>query len=104
MSTRGTLDLDDATDAELLAAHVEGDPDAFAELVRRHRDRLWAVAVRTLHDREEAADALGQLAEEAGLSLIEMAIAFVLNHPAVTSAIMVVMMAAMTPVIVATVS
>lgn len=48
----------EATDAALLAAHVEGDPDAFAELVRRHRDRLWAVAVRTLHDREEAADAL----------------------------------------------
>ena len=35
----------------------------------------------------EAAEALGQLAEEAGLSLIEMAIAFVVNHPAVTSAI-----------------
>jgi aryl-alcohol dehydrogenase-like predicted oxidoreductase len=35
----------------------------------------------------EAAEALSQLAEEAGLSLIEMAIAFVLNHPAVTSAI-----------------
>ncbi|MEW1787567.1 RNA polymerase sigma factor SigM, partial [Streptomyces albidoflavus] len=32
-------------DAELLAAHVGGDPDAFAELVRRHRDRLWAVAL-----------------------------------------------------------
>jgi RNA polymerase sigma-70 factor, ECF subfamily len=45
-------------DAELLAAHVAGDPDAFAELVRRHRDRLWAVALRTLGDREEAADAL----------------------------------------------
>jgi aryl-alcohol dehydrogenase-like predicted oxidoreductase len=35
----------------------------------------------------EAAEALSQLAEGAGLSLIEMAIAFVLNHPAVTSAI-----------------
>jgi aryl-alcohol dehydrogenase-like predicted oxidoreductase len=35
----------------------------------------------------EAAEALAQLAEEAGLSLIEMAIAFVLKHPAVTSAI-----------------
>jgi aryl-alcohol dehydrogenase-like predicted oxidoreductase len=35
----------------------------------------------------EAADALGQLAEEAGLSLIHMAIAFVVNHPAVTAAI-----------------
>ena len=46
------------TDAELLQAHAEGDPDAFGELVRRPRDRLWAVALRTLGDREEAADAL----------------------------------------------
>jgi RNA polymerase sigma-70 factor, ECF subfamily len=46
------------SDAALLAAHVAGDPNAFAELVRRHRDRLWAVALRTLGDREEAADAV----------------------------------------------
>ena len=46
------------SDADLLRAHVEGDPQAFAELVRRHRDRLWAVAVRTIGDREEAADAV----------------------------------------------
>ncbi|GAA4940372.1 RNA polymerase sigma factor SigM [Actinoplanes utahensis] len=46
------------SDAELIRAHVEGDPDAFAELVRRHRDRLWAVALRTVGDREEAADAV----------------------------------------------
>ena len=45
-------------DAALLRAHVDGDPDAFATLVRRHRDRLWAVALRTLGDREEAADAV----------------------------------------------
>jgi RNA polymerase sigma-70 factor, ECF subfamily len=45
-------------DVALLRAHVSGDPDAFDELVRRHRDRLWAVAIRTLGDREEAADAL----------------------------------------------
>jgi RNA polymerase sigma-70 factor (ECF subfamily) len=48
----------DARDRELLAAHVGGDPDAFGTLVARHRDRLWAVALRTLGDREEAADAL----------------------------------------------
>ena len=35
----------------------------------------------------EAADALAKLAEEAGMSLIHMAIAFVANHPAVTAAI-----------------
>ena len=45
-------------DRDLLAAHVAGNSDAFAELVRRHRDRLWAVALRTTADREEAADAL----------------------------------------------
>ncbi len=35
----------------------------------------------------EAADALAVLAEEAGLSLIELALAFVIRHPAVTAAI-----------------
>jgi RNA polymerase sigma-70 factor, ECF subfamily len=45
-------------DAELLERHGVGDTDAFGEVVRRHRDRLWAVALRTLGDREEAADAL----------------------------------------------
>ncbi|GAA0911795.1 aldo/keto reductase [Virgisporangium aurantiacum] len=35
----------------------------------------------------DAADALAQLADKAGISLIELAIAFVLRHPAVTSAI-----------------
>jgi len=35
----------------------------------------------------DAADQLGELADEAGLSLVEMAIAFVLRHPAVTAPI-----------------
>ncbi|MET7701880.1 MULTISPECIES: RNA polymerase sigma factor SigM [unclassified Streptomyces] len=51
-------DYGEASDQDLLARHVEGDPEAFGELVRRHRDRLWAVALRTLGDREEAADAV----------------------------------------------
>jgi RNA polymerase sigma-70 factor, ECF subfamily len=49
---------DERPDAELLAAHAAGDPAAFATLVHRHRDRLWAVALRTTGDPEEAADAL----------------------------------------------
>ncbi|MGV9918774.1 RNA polymerase sigma factor SigM [Streptomyces cellulosae] len=49
---------DGVSDQELLTRHVEGDADAFGEIVRRHRDRLWAVALRTLGDREEAADAV----------------------------------------------
>lgn len=35
----------------------------------------------------EAADRLAQLADDAGIGLIEMSIAFVLQHPAVTAAI-----------------
>jgi aryl-alcohol dehydrogenase-like predicted oxidoreductase len=35
----------------------------------------------------EAADALAKLADEAGISMIEMALAFVIRHPAVTAAI-----------------
>jgi aryl-alcohol dehydrogenase-like predicted oxidoreductase len=35
----------------------------------------------------EAADALGQLADESGISLIHTALAFVIRHPAVTAAI-----------------
>jgi RNA polymerase sigma-70 factor, ECF subfamily len=51
-------DAQDTDDRALLAAHVAGDPMAFDELVRRHRQRMWAVAVRTLRDPEEAADAV----------------------------------------------
>ncbi|MGV9941724.1 RNA polymerase sigma factor SigM [Streptomyces sp. NPDC003401] len=51
-------DYDGISDQDLLTRHVKGDPDAFGELVLRHRDRLWAVALRTLGDREEAADAV----------------------------------------------
>jgi RNA polymerase sigma-70 factor, ECF subfamily len=54
--THGSADT--RSDADLLAAHAAGDADAFGEVVRRHRDRLWAVALRTLGDREEAADAV----------------------------------------------
>lgn len=48
----------DAEDRALLAAAARGDGAAFGRLVARHRDRLWAVALRTLGNREEAADAL----------------------------------------------
>lgn len=46
------------TDAELLDAHVAGDPDAFSALVRRHYDYLWRLAIRTSFNREDAAEAL----------------------------------------------
>ena len=46
------------SDAELLAAHVAGDHEAFGVLFGRHRDRLWAVALRTMSNPEDAADGL----------------------------------------------
>ena len=46
------------SDAELIALHVSGDPSAFSLIVERHRDRLWAVALRTTGDPDDAADAL----------------------------------------------
>jgi RNA polymerase sigma-70 factor (ECF subfamily) len=45
-------------DKELLSRHAQGDDQAFGELVRRHRERMWAVAIRVLGDPEEASDAL----------------------------------------------
>ena len=45
-------------DRALLEAHAAGDADAFGELFTRHRDRLWAVALRTTGNPEDAADAL----------------------------------------------
>jgi RNA polymerase sigma factor (sigma-70 family) len=59
-------------DHDLLRLHVSGDPDAFGQLVRRHRDRMWAVAIRTLGEPEEAADAL----QEAFISAFRRADSF----------------------------
>lgn len=52
----GDRALRECDDRELMHRHLAGDPDAFGELFRRHRDRMWAVAVRTTRDRELAAD------------------------------------------------
>ncbi|HEV8055394.1 MAG TPA: RNA polymerase sigma factor SigM [Nocardioidaceae bacterium] len=49
---------EDVADDELLRLHTAGDPDAFGELFARHQNRLWAVALGTLGDPEQAADAL----------------------------------------------
>jgi RNA polymerase sigma-70 factor (ECF subfamily) len=50
-------DLRELPDRELLSAHCAGDREAFGELFRRHRDQMWALAVRTTRDPELAADA-----------------------------------------------
>jgi RNA polymerase sigma-70 factor, ECF subfamily len=54
-----TDDFTGVLDADLLQRHVAGDGGAaFGELFRRHRDRMYAVAIRTTADRELAADAV----------------------------------------------
>lgn len=55
MTTTALADIDDR---ELMRRHVDGDPDAFAEIYRRHRDRMWAVAVGVCGDRDLAAEAV----------------------------------------------
>ena len=47
----------------------------------------WDLSIPGNQAKLEAADALGALADEAGVSLIHLALAFVTNHPAVTAAI-----------------
>lgn len=64
--------MDDRTDAELIAAHTSGDPQAFGVLFARHKDRMWSVALRTLRDPEEAADAV----QDAALSAFRRADTF----------------------------
>ena len=54
------------------------------------RQRLAArfdMSLRENQRKLEAVEQLAQVADDAGVSLIELAIAFVANHPAVTSAI-----------------
>ena len=51
--TAGLTELDDRT---LMDRHRGGDTAAFGEIFRRHRDRMWAVAMRTTGDHEMAAD------------------------------------------------
>jgi RNA polymerase sigma-70 factor (ECF subfamily) len=68
----GVVPLDQADDAELIRRHLTGNPDAFGFLVRRHRDRMWAVAFRTLGEPEDAAEAL----QEAFLSAYRRADSF----------------------------
>ena len=46
-----------AQDAQLLARVLEGDHDAFSELMRTHEDRVFSVCLRIMGDRELALDA-----------------------------------------------
>jgi aryl-alcohol dehydrogenase-like predicted oxidoreductase len=63
-----------------------GSPDENSRRARRSPDR-YDLAKPENQAKLAAADALGRLADEAGISLPQMAVAWVIGHPAVTSAI-----------------
>jgi aryl-alcohol dehydrogenase-like predicted oxidoreductase len=65
----------------------DADQQAPFSAARRRLAQRFDLSLPANQRKLEAAEALAQLAEEAGMSLIELAIAFVLNHPAVTAAI-----------------
>ena len=50
--------MDNRADAELVAAVLAGEVDAYAILVRRHQDAYFRFAVRMLGSRDDADDAL----------------------------------------------
>jgi RNA polymerase sigma-70 factor (ECF subfamily) len=58
VTTTDPSNVDGDSDADLLRRHVSGDPDAFGVLVARHRDRAWAVALRTIGNPTDAEDAV----------------------------------------------
>jgi len=78
------------TYSPLAGGWLSGHWSAEATPTSPARQRLVARFDMTLPENQrklEATERLGALAAEAGLSLIELAIAFVVNHPAATSAI-----------------
>ena len=65
----------------LVFVPILGSPIAHAPVLR------YDLSIPANQAKLEAADALGRLADETGMSLIHLAIAFVIRHPAVTAAI-----------------
>ena len=46
-----------AQEAELLARVIDGDHDAFTEIMRSHEDRVFSVCLRIMGNRDQALDA-----------------------------------------------
>lgn len=53
----GSVDVEqDDEDRRLVRSHLSGDGSGFEQLYRRHRERIFAVLVRMLRNREDALD------------------------------------------------
>jgi aryl-alcohol dehydrogenase-like predicted oxidoreductase len=70
----------------LTGAYRKGQPQPSSNRARMMPNRFDITAPEN-QAKLDAADALAKVAEDAGMTLINMAIAFVIAHPAVTSAI-----------------
>ncbi|MCJ7779584.1 MAG: sigma-70 family RNA polymerase sigma factor, partial [Acidimicrobiia bacterium] len=51
------MTLRSSEDLELIRRYLEGDVSAFDELMRAHEDRVFAICLRMMRDRDAALDA-----------------------------------------------
>lgn len=65
----------------------KGEPQPEQSPSRRRLMERFDITLPANQQKLDAVEQLGELAEESGLTLIELAVAFVLNHPGVTAAI-----------------
>lgn len=77
------------TDVDLLQRYLGGDDEAFIELVRRHKDRLWGVALHLMCSSDEAAGVLSlsliSAAQQAGQHADEEAVLAWLHRVLITT-------------------
>jgi aryl-alcohol dehydrogenase-like predicted oxidoreductase len=84
----GVLAYSPLAEGWLSGRYRKGRPVTAPGSAARHRNAAdFDVANPANAAKFEAADALGALADEAGLTLIQMAVAFAVRHPGVTSTI-----------------
>jgi aryl-alcohol dehydrogenase-like predicted oxidoreductase len=65
----------------------DADVTGPASVARQRLSNRYDLSLPANQRKRDAAEQLAQLADDAGLTLIQMALAFVLNHPAVTAPI-----------------
>jgi aryl-alcohol dehydrogenase-like predicted oxidoreductase len=71
----------------LSGRYSEGDPSGPMSVARKRLANRFDLSLPANQRKLQAAEQLAKLADEAGITLIEMAIAFVMRHPAVTAPI-----------------